>query len=105
MWVEGRRSSKADQESTNLHFQGDTIVATSSNVTATGIYRVVTGSFPTAVNIIFAAGGEEWRVLAIIEIKDRTMKFCHFWREGESRPVKFEATTETVLAVLRKTAQ
>lgn len=101
----GKKASDAERQETKLCFEGETVSATACSSTATGTYLVVTNSYPLAMDITYIAEGKEIRVPAIVEIRGATMTLCHPAGEGGSRPRKFEATTETVLAVLRKDAE
>ena len=96
LWEGGKEVDNVEARDTRLHFEDDTVAASSGGSAVTGTYLIVSDSNPVAIDITYTADGELMRVPAIIEITGTTMRMCHPAVEGRSRPLKLEATRDTV---------
>ena len=91
----------------SLEFKGDkftlvTIRAPKENPIP-GSYSVDPGKSPARMDLTFTIeDGSTKAHPAIYRLKDAKLELCFSARTGEPRPEKFEATTKTVLPVLKK---
>src|SRR5688572_27256881 len=86
LWESGREVS----DKIEIRFQGDAVTGTVCGSTVTGNYRVVSGSGPAAIDLVFTEDGKETRIPAIVEIKGSTLRMCHPDGKGGTRPLRFE---------------
>jgi uncharacterized protein (TIGR03067 family) len=88
---------------TGILFEGDTITFTGGKA-VTGKYSIDRSKKPMTLDITLEKDGKKTTTLAIYEVKNDTLRICHFLgqRAATERPKEFVADKQTVLGILKR---
>ena len=105
-WVKPSGTDNKNKGAAGILFKGETItfLGTAGKGTAKGTYTVEPTKKPKTLDIILEQDGKKTTTLAIYELKDDTLRICHFLgkRAVTERPKEFVADKETVLGILKR---
>jgi uncharacterized protein (TIGR03067 family) len=101
--TESGKNTAEDKKPMEVIFRGKGVVV---NVKGESLgratYTLDLTKKPRRIDVTLAKGEEKHTFTAIYELDGDTLKLCHFVGEKKGYPEKFEATKDTVLAVLKR---
>jgi uncharacterized protein (TIGR03067 family) len=98
--IEGGK--KMPTKDATIEFKGDQLFLTFGGEKQKGTYTINPTKTPAWLDVTIERDGKRQTTKGIYEVKRDQMRFCHPNGETGERPTAFEATPQTVIAVLKK---
>lgn len=101
--TEGGKNTTEDKQPMEVIFRGTAVVVNVKGETqGRATYTLDLTKKPKRIDVTLVKGEEKQAVKAIYELDGDTLKVCHFEGKKDGYPEKFEATKDTVLAILKR---